>query len=85
MKKILALGLAVLLAAGLTACGGNTPSGGGDNTAPSISGDPKLSGSLYGQDMVKVIVIVTVIAASILASVPVWGPFVLKIAMQLQK
>ena len=38
MKKILALGLAFLLAAGLTACGGNTPSGGGDNTAPSISG-----------------------------------------------
>ena len=51
----------------------------------SISGDPKLSGSLYGQDMVKVIVIVSVVVAAVLASIPTLGPVVLKIAQALQK
>lgn len=51
----------------------------------SISGDPKLSGSLYGQDMVKVIVIVSVVVAAVLASIPTLGPIVLKIAQALQK
>ena len=51
----------------------------------SISGDPKLSGSLYGQDMVKVIVIVSVVAAAVLASIPTLGPVVLKIAQTLPK
>ena len=51
----------------------------------SISGEPILSGSLFGQDCMKIVVVLSAIVGTILATLPGFGPTFLEILSLLQK